>query len=312
MKNHNLLQEKISELYRTILLREPDRNGLKYWTHQISSEIETLQTLKEKLLTSEEAVIVNNFVNGYTITNDDVKLFLNNKDNFLSRDLAFHKVWEPEITKLVKEIIKEDQVVIDVGANIGYFTTLFSKLVGKSGKVFSFEPAPNNFEFLKKNVSLNNLQNVTICQMAASDISEKQNLFLSTWNFGDNRLFEKPRDERDLERKQVQVETVRLDEIIHEKIDFIKIDVQGFELQVINGAKKLFDNNNDLKMIFEFYPHLLKLNNVNPEDFLYQLIEMDYNIYDIGAGNNLINYSIENICKRYSMCSSLDLFCEKQ
>ena len=74
MENDNLLQEKISELYRTILLREPDRNGLKHWTHQISSGIETLEILKEKLLTSEEAVIVNNFVNGYTITNDDVKL----------------------------------------------------------------------------------------------------------------------------------------------------------------------------------------------------------------------------------------------
>jgi len=147
MTNHDLLQEKISELYRTILLREPDRNGLKYWTQQISSEIETLQSLKEKLLNSDEAVIVNNFVNGYSITNDGIKLFLNNQDNFLSRDIAFHKVWEPEITKLVKEIIKEDQNVIDVGANIGYFTTLFSKLVGKSGKVFSFEPAPKNFEF---------------------------------------------------------------------------------------------------------------------------------------------------------------------
>lgn len=163
----------------------------------------------------------------------------------------------------------------------------------------------------KKNISLNNLQNVTIYPIAANDVSEKQNLFLSTWNFGDNRLFEKPRDERDLGREQIQVETVRLDEIVQEKIDFIKIDVQGFELQVINGAKKLFDNNNDLKMIFEFYPHLLKLNNVDPEDFLYKLIDMGYNIYDIGAGNNLINYDVENICKRFSMCSSLDLFCEK-
>ncbi|KFM20079.1 Protein-L-isoaspartate O-methyltransferase [Marine Group I thaumarchaeote SCGC AAA799-P11] len=312
MNNSDSLQQKISELYRTILLREPDRDGIKHWTHQIYSGIETLQSLKEKLMNSDESAIINDFLNGYVITNDGIKLFLNNKDNVLSRDIAFHKVWEPEITTLVKEIIKKDQIVVDVGSNIGYFTTLFSKLVGDSGKVYSFEPAPKNFELLKKNVSFNNLKNVSIYPMAASDASERKNLFLSTWNFGDNRLFEKPRDERDQDRETIEVEAIRLDEITQEKIDFIKIDVQGFELQVINGAKKLFDNNNDLKIIFEFYPHLLKLNGVKPEDLLYQLVKMGYNIYDIGAGNNLINYNIENICKRYSMCSSLDLFCEKQ
>lgn len=312
MIDYDLLQEEISKLYRTILLREPDRNGLKYWKHQIFSENETLESLKEKLVNSEEAIIVNDFINGYTVTHDEIKLYLNNKDNFLSRDIAFHKVWEPEITKIVKEIIKKDQIVIDVGANIGYFTTLFSKLVGTAGKVYAFEPAPINFEILQRNILVNNLKNVLIHQTAASNVSNTQDLYLSTWNFGDNRLFEKPRDERDLEREKIQVDTIRLDEIVKEKINLIKIDVQGFEWQVIDGAKKLIDNNNDIKIIFEFTPQLLKLNGVKPEDFLYRLLKMNFNIYDIGAGNNLINYDIENICKRYSSCSSLDLLCEKQ
>ena len=312
MINHDLLQEEISKLYRIILLREPDRNGLKHWKHQIFSENETLESLKEKLVNSEEAIIVNNFINGYTVTHDKIKLYLNNKDNFLSRDIAFHKVWEPEITKLVKEIIKKDQIVIDVGANIGYFSTLFSKLVGTTGKVYAFEPAPINFEILQRNILVNNLKNVLIHQTADSNVSDIQDLYLSTWNFGDNRLFEKPRDERDLEREKIQVDTIRLDEIIQDKINLIKIDVQGFEWQVIDGAKKLIDNNNDIKIIFEFTPQLLKLNGVKPEDLLYSLLEMNFNIYDIGSGNNLINYDIANICKRYSSCSSLDLLCEKQ
>ena len=312
MINHDLLQEEISKLYRIILLREPDRNGLKHWKHQIFSENETLESLKEKLVNSEEAIIVNNFINGYTVTHDKIKLYLNNKDNFLSRDIAFHKVWEPEITKLVKEIIKKDQIVIDVGANIGYFSTLFSKLVGTTRKVYAFEPAPINFEILQRNILVNNLKNVLIHQTAASNVSDIQDLYLSTWNFGDNRLFEKPRDERDLEREKIQVDTIRLDEIIQDKINLIKIDVQGFEWQVIDGAKKLIDNNNDIKIIFEFTPQLLKLNGVKPEDLLYSLLEMNFNIYDIGSGNNLINYDIANICKRYSSCSSLDLLCEKQ
>ncbi len=312
MINHNLLQDEISKLYRTILLREPDRNGLKYWINQIFSENETLESLKEKLVNSEEAIIVNDFINGYTITHDKIKLYLNNKDNFLSRDLAFHKVWEPKITQLVKEIIKKDQIVIDVGANIGYFTTLFSKLVGTTGKVYAFEPAPINFEILQRNILLNNLKNTLIYQAAASNVSDTQDLYLSTWNFGDNRLFGKPRDERDLEREKIKVDTIRLDETIQDKINLIKIDVQGFEWQVIDGAKKLIDDNNDIKIIFEFTPQLLKLNGVKPEDLLYRLLEMNFNIYDIGAGNNLINYDIANICKRYSSCSSLDLLCEKQ
>ena len=312
MVNHDLIQREISKLYRDILLREPDRKGLKYWENQIFSGNETLESLKENLLNSEEAIIVNDFINGYTITHDEIRLYLNNKDNFLSRDIAFNKIWEPEITKLVKEIIKKDQIVIDVGANIGYFTTLFSKLVGKTGKVYSFEPAPINFELLKRNVLVNNLQNVLMYQIAVSNVSDKQDLYLSTWNYGDNRLFEKPRDERDLEREKIKVDTMRLAEIVQEKINFIKIDVQGLEWQVIDGAKKLIDHNDDIKIIFEFTPQLLKLNGVKPEDFLYRLLEMDFNIYDIDAGNNLINYNIVNICKRYSSCSSLNLLCEKR
>ena len=73
MINHDLLQEEISKLYRIILLREPDRNGLKHWKHQIFSENETLESLKEKLVNSEEAIIVNNFINGYTVTHDKIK-----------------------------------------------------------------------------------------------------------------------------------------------------------------------------------------------------------------------------------------------
>ena len=77
-----------------------------------------------------------------------------------------------EQTDFFKKNIKEGDIVLDLGAHIWYFTCLFAQLVGKSGKVFSFEPEPNNFKLLKKNVEVNGYNQVTIEQKAVSDVKD--------------------------------------------------------------------------------------------------------------------------------------------
>ena len=79
------------------------------------------------------------------------------QDQFVSRRIREHGVWEPYETSLVLRLLQPGDVFVDVGANIGYFSVLAASLVGDAGKVFAFEPDPDNFQLLCANAELNGL-----------------------------------------------------------------------------------------------------------------------------------------------------------
>jgi len=84
------------------------------------------------------------------------KMYLDDLDTL---HLAINGIWEPLETNLIKNKIKEGDIVLNIGANIGYYTLLIARLVGSNGKVFAFEPDLNNFKILKKNIEINNYKN---------------------------------------------------------------------------------------------------------------------------------------------------------
>lgn len=85
------------------------------------------------------------------MTNDDVPLLIDLKDNIIATFLIEYGEWEPGLTRVMKKLIKPGMRVIDIGAHVGYSTTLMSKLVGPTGAVTSFEPEPYNYSLLVKN-----------------------------------------------------------------------------------------------------------------------------------------------------------------
>src|SRR5262245_13382224 len=90
-------------------------------------------------------------------------------DVVISRELAEKQIFEPFETKLVLENICRGDWVIDVGANIGYYTLLFAQKVGQRGRVFAFEPDPENFELLEHNVRQNGYDNVVLVNKAVAE-----------------------------------------------------------------------------------------------------------------------------------------------
>jgi predicted methyltransferase len=82
-----------------------------------------------------------------------------------------HDQYEPETSALMKRIIREGMTVFDLGAHVGYYTLLAAEQVGVTGHVFAFEPDPENYAVLIKNVELNGYKNVTFINMAISDMS---------------------------------------------------------------------------------------------------------------------------------------------
>ena len=108
------------------------------------------------------------------------KMYLGVRDHY---NLSIDGFYEPKETELVKREVKKGNIVIDVGASIGYYTLLLSRLVGNSGKVFAFEPFENRIEILKQNIDINDYSNITIEKKIISDF---QKLFPPHPELGDH------------------------------------------------------------------------------------------------------------------------------
>jgi len=125
-------------------------------------------------------------------------------------------------------------VIFDVGAHIGLFTIKTASLIGTDGAIYAFEPVKNNFDLLEKNIALNNFTNVKPFLTALGDKLETKLLCLSKTNTGMHTLMK-------TKGEKILVPVITLDKIIEklsiEKINLLKLDVEGYELRVLQGGK---------------------------------------------------------------------------
>jgi len=137
--------------------------------------------------------------------------------------------YESPVTHLFENIVKEGDVIYDIGAHVGYFTLLFSVLVGNKGKVVAFEPNKKNLEILKRHLKINRCKNVIVVDKAVSDKTG-----ITFFDTGDGSWTGKISLTGEYE-----VEVVKLDDFISKNLipSVIKIDVEGEELNVLRGAK---------------------------------------------------------------------------
>ena len=139
-----------------------------------------------------------------------------------------------------KRLIKEGDTVFDCGTNEGYLTLIFAKLVGGRGRVYAFEPVLKNIEVMKKTLELNNINNVTIIHSVVGNQSGVPVLF-----GGEIVHTKKGKD-------TYYVNSVKLDDFIDLKPNFIKVDVEGYELPVVEGSLEILK----LNPIWEIEMHL--------------------------------------------------------
>jgi FkbM family methyltransferase len=135
--------------------------------------------------------------------------------------------YEPEQEQLFASQIKPGVVCYDCGANVGHYTLLFSKLVGPTGKVFAFEPLPANAAFIRKHTELNRCQNVVIDEIALSD------------NDGHAWLASAHAKSRLDQDGGINVKCGRLDSLALPPPDWMKIDIEGAEIEMLAGAESI-------------------------------------------------------------------------
>jgi FkbM family methyltransferase len=217
----------------------------------------------------------------------DIKLLAYKRDA-VGRGLYRRKIHEPALTEflLTRFANAAQRNFIDVGANIGYFSCLMSKLAGPSGTVLAVEPEPNNLKLLEQNLKVNDLMNVTVhaCALGASEGLAKLGLYKAA-NRGRHSILDADAT------ATIPVRVRTLDELAKSSSSgvawwsLVKIDVEGYEGFVLAGAKETLPRIECLVM--EFSPALLKRAGLDPEPMLDTLCREFSKIYRI-AGPELI------------------------
>lgn len=227
------------------------------------------------------------------------KMVIDSLDNLYLDIFKTHDEFE---TKFVQKIIKKGDIVIDVGAHMGYYSLLFAKLVGKEGKVFAFEPDPKNFSRVERNVKLNNYTNIVLIQKAVSDKTGDATLYLGDLSGGNSIISTKNN------QKKIPIETIKLDDFFEDKIkvDFVKLDAEGFEYSIIHGMKSILSQNKELVLLVEFFPTLIKKAGVDPIEYLKLLSVNGFKLYELDEKDESVNIlkDFDQLIQKYSHSDS--------
>jgi FkbM family methyltransferase len=180
-------------------------------------------------------------------------------DDAIGRVLAISGVWEPNVTAAFRRRLALDDVCVDVGAHVGYFTLLASKLVGDTGHVYAFEPSPSNYEGLRRNLERNAVTNVTAFPLAAGGRAGQAVLHEGPGtNSGRATLRPVRPDLSAIEEPGVAVDVQPVASCIPEedlrRIRVIKVDVEGSELEALQGLVPIFELGERLALFIEFNP----------------------------------------------------------
>jgi FkbM family methyltransferase len=162
---------------------------------------------------------------------------------------------------LIKRYVKKGDVVLDIGANVGFYTEIIASIVGENGEVHAFEPDPVNFNHLKD--SCKEKRNIFINNLAITKEPGELKLFTSNLLNVDHRTY--PINDFG---KSFTVKAESIDHYLKgKKVNFIKMDIQGAELYALQGMTDTLDKNQDLVLLTEFWPYGLKESGCDVEDF---------------------------------------------
>lgn len=220
------------------------------------------------------------------------RLIVDLEDSVMSRSLLMTGVYEPHVTRVFRDLVKPDANILDIGANIGYFSVLGASLAPR-GKVFAFEPDPGNFRRLMANLYLNGLHgrvdalNAAVGERAAEIMLTN----LDAGNAGGRLTVDDAGQVEALFGKgfaAVPVPCVVLDDrLAEQRIDLIKIDIEGYEPKAFAGMGRLLDRHHPA-ILSEFSPNnLANIGGMAPEAFLGFFLRKGYglNVIEFETGD---------------------------
>ncbi|MBA7599970.1 hypothetical protein ES703_07016 [subsurface metagenome] len=181
------------------------------------------------------------------------KMYLNIRDKGVSRELALVSIREKLLTETLQGELRGGDCVLDIGANIGYYALMEARLVGPQGKVYAIEPVPHNIQLLQDSVQLNNYGNIEIFQQAIGQHDGTLPLYISdhpNWCsfYPTGKVV-----------GQIDVTVNSLDSFLKDKRcpNIIRMDVEGYEYEIVNGMRTLLESGVPLALFIEFHPGIM-------------------------------------------------------
>lgn len=247
-------------------------------------------------------------------------LHLLREDPSISPRIFSNHIWEEHVTSVFKEeVSKTAGSVLDIGAHIGYYTVmggLLLKAKGEGARVFAFEPEPQNFELLKKNITENNLEDtVAVIFKAAGDQNQRSSIYGSdSSDTSDRFIFNAPGS-----KVQGEVECVRAADYLKknfpgamESIQIIKMDIEGYEPQACRGMEELLKRP-DVTLFTEMNFRRLREAGSSAEDYYRQLLSYGFkvSVIDLRSKEGQIQLSEPTFDSLRQGEEHLDLFCQK-
>ena len=239
-------------------------------------------------------------------------LFLNPNDPVVSGAIFFN-VYETTERKFIKSISFKGMRVLDIGANIGYYTALLSQEAGDNGLILALEPDLESYKYLSQSIRSLENKNVLSFPLAASNLSQRLPLYLSKENRGDNRLYK-----NNQKRDSIIVDCLTIDELSTktkiESFDLIKIDVQGYEPKVFKGMGNTIKSSRNLTILTEFWPKGIMEAGESPANFLRTLRKMKLKLFELKKNGSLVSlnqFRDNEFIKRFSGRKYTNIVCKK-
>jgi FkbM family methyltransferase len=223
-------------------------------------------------------------------TTFDMQIKGNAKD-IIQQYIYYFGVWEPHITSWINSSLRPGDSFIDVGANIGYYSLLASRLVGAHGSVVAIEASPKTFVELHANLVLNEIHNVRAVNLAASECRGKLKLFRGhEHNTGLTTVLDHQGFELECEVTAAPLsEIVQPKEMKHARI--VKIDVEGAELSVVAGMGPIITAGRpDLEFVIEVNPAALARQGTNPDGLLKPFFDAGFHPYEVDNDYSALSY----------------------
>lgn len=199
-----------------------------------------------------------------SVRGHDVQLYINPSDYGISRDLFYYGTREENAARLYLQYVRPGQVIFDLGANIGYYVCLEAGQLNGQGRVFAIEPDARNVGMLEKNIKLNNLEHiVSVHTCAIGDKSGEATLHVAAKS--NLNTLRKSRYVESLNRYvgEQKVKLYTLDDFIAEQgiaykdVSVIRMDIEGYEYEVLQGMKRLLAESKNLVMFIEIHGEVI-------------------------------------------------------